>query len=499
MRRIVRYTMMILVLVGITYGVYTLITRSTAEQEVVMIQDEAVVELGDLTVTVNAIGTVLPARQVPLLFELAAPVNEVLVEEGQIVRAGDVLARLDLGDLSVILQNAEIAYELQQIAYNALTTPPREEDIAVAQAALNAARAAAGAAYQTDPNAAEIARLQAEIARNQLWQTQLQRDQTLTPRPSASIDISPLIPDRVDVPPDVIDDINARLNEVFPLPSAPPLNQSQIVQIQAGVEQSEYGVQIAEANLQRALNAGPDLAALSAASAQIVMAEERLNRLLNGPSETELQMAQIELERARLAVEQARANIKRAELVAPFDGVVAQNNLVVGELPPSQSPALLLIDASAFYVDLSIDETDIVDVQVGQPVSLAFDALPGAAITGSITRVAQTPTPVGQVVTYLARVTLDPTNEPIRVGMNVTATIVVKELQNVLTLRNRFVHIDRTTQEAFVTVQRGERQFEEVRVVLGLRNETDSQIISGLEAGQRIVLLPRESLIPGIR
>jgi HlyD family secretion protein len=178
-------------------------------------------------------------------------------------------------------------------------------------------------------------------------------------------------------------------------------------------------------------------------------------------------------------------------LTAPFDGVIAVNNLRVGELPPQTQPAMLLTDLSEYYVDLAIDETDIVNVEVGQPVELRLDALPDAEIVGRVTNVAVSPTIAGQLVTYRVRVTLDPTDEPVRIGMSATATIVVNEVDETLVLPNRFIRIDRTTQEAYVTIEREPGLFEEISVVLGARNETESEIISGLQAGQRVVLLPR--------
>jgi multidrug efflux pump subunit AcrA (membrane-fusion protein) len=173
---------------------------------------------------------------------------------------------------------------------------------------------------------------------------------------------------------------------------------------------------------------------------------------------------------------------------------VAQSNLSAGEPPPSGTGAIELLDNSTYYVSLAIDETEIAAITVGQPVALAIDALPEATVTGHITRVAQTPTQFGQVVAYMAEVELDPTMEPVRIGMNTTATIKVQELSNILVLRNRFIRIDRATQQAYVTIQRENGVFEEVEVTLGLRNATYSEISSGLEAGQRVVLLPRGEL-----
>jgi HlyD family secretion protein len=410
---------------------------------------------------------------VKLAFELSAPVLEIFVREGQPVAAGTVLARLDVPDLETALQNAQIALDLQQISYNTLLAPPREVDIEVARAAVTAAQASVSAAAQgANANQVEIARLQAEIARNRLWQQQLQRDQRLTP---------PEIPEAVPGVPQRL---------------PPVASPQEIAQMESSLSQADYEVLIADANSEAAANRGPDVGSLSSANAQLISANAQLDRLLNGPSELDVRMAENDLQRAQLAVDQARANLSRAVLVAPFDGIIAKNNLVIGELPPQT--AFELIDASSYYVDLAIDETDIVRIETDQPASLALDALPETRVQGTVTRVAQTPTLTGQVVTYLTRVTLAPTFEPIRVGMNATATIVVDDLQDVLTLRNRFIRIDRTTQQAFATIQRSDGQFEEVKIELGLRNETHSQVLSGLEAGQRVVLLPRESLIPGV-
>jgi HlyD family secretion protein len=439
-----------------------------------VIQDETLVEVGDLNVTVSATGVVAPARQVTLQFELSAPVKEVLVRAGQPVRAGEVLARLDVADLEASLESTRLALDLQQIAYDALSAPARDVDIAAAQATLDAAWAQVNAANASAPDATrqEIARLQTELARNRLWQQQLQLDDRLNPP---------------DPPPGV------------PLNMIPVLPDDQRQQIESGLRQADYEVQIAAANQDGLAAQGPDIGSLSSASAQVVSAQAQLDRLLDGPSDIDLSMAELELERAQMALALAESNLNRAVLVAPFDGIAAQVNLTVGELPPSgvSGGAVELIDTSSYYIDLSVDETDVVAVATGQPAALAFDALPEARISGTVTRIAPTPTRVGQVVTYTTRVTLDPTLEPVRAGMNATATVIVEQLENVLLLRNRFIRIDRSTQEAFVTIQRPDGRFEEVQVELGLRNDTHSEIISGVTAGQRVVLLPRESLIPG--
>lgn len=454
MRRIIRILITVVVLSVVAILALQIIqyqqTTTVAQTAEVVIEDETIVQSDDLVVTVSGTGSITPAQQASLSFELSAPVKTILVQEGTVVAAGDVLAELDTVDLEAALVDAQIAFEGQQASYNALTATPRDVDIAAAEAALNAALAQAGAApLGASDSDLEIARIQAEIARNQLYQQQLQRD----------------------------------------LMGGGPDN------VTTEVKLAEDQVELADITETGVENQPADVAGLSSANAQIVAAQVRLDRLVNGPTELELAIAGTQLEIARQAIDQAELTLSRAVLVAPFDGIVTRLNLVVGEVPP-QEATLQMVDLSSYYVDVAVDETDIVNIHVGQLVDLALDALPGTDIRGQVTRVAQTPNRSGQLVTYTVRVTLDATQEPIRAGMSATAIIVISELRDVLVLPNRFIRIDRTTQQAYVSVANDDGTFMDVPVILGVRNETESQIVSGLVAGQRVVLFPRGTFNP---
>jgi HlyD family secretion protein len=508
MTRLLHKLVILVVLVGLVVVVThalgvtprQLIGNNEEERQDIVVA-RAVVETGDLTVTVSATGSVAPARQVPLAFELSAPVIEVLVETGDVVSAGDVLARLDTFDYEAAVLDARSGLELQQLAFDALIAPPRDVDVAVAEAALRAAQASYNAAAQSGPDSGqvEIARLQAELARNQLWQSQLQRDLSgagTAALPGFSADDLPaVITD--NVPQDDLDNALENLNTLLG-GFGMPVNPLQSVQTELGLTTQEYSIDIADANFAAILERGPDLSSLNSANAARIQAQIALNRLQDGASEHDRQLASIELQRAQLAVEQAELVLRRAQLIAPFDGVIAQNNLRIGQPPPVESPAMLVMDTSSYIVELPVDETEIVNVREGQRVQLILDALPDAQIGGIVEKVALTPTRIGQLVTYLVQVRLDPTEHPVRASMSATARIATQELTDVLLVPNRFVRIDRTTQTAFVTIERDDGRYEEVQVELGVRNEMSSQVLSGVDAGQRIVLLPRATLIPGV-
>ena len=430
--------------------------------------DQTVVTIDDLLVTVNATGEIEPLRVVPLGFGMGGVVSEILVTEGQIVQEGDILARLDARELELTVRSAEIALQQQQVRFEQLTAPAREEDIAVAEAALDAAQASANAAYASAPSANDIAlaQLQTELARNQLWQAQIQRDQALATNPEF------------------------RFSET----NDP---ETQAAQLNSGLEQADIGIAIAETNLQGTRSDGPDLSRLGQANASIVQASIQLDNLVNGPDAHDIRMVEIALENSELAVEKARLQLDETVITAPFDGVITANNLVLGALPPTGQPAFELADASEFVVKLMIDETDVVQLNTGLPVTFDLDALPEAGITGTIDRVSLMPVQAGAVPVYEAEVTLDPTLEPIRVGMSTTASIILDEITDAVVVPNRFVRLDRATQQATVTVLDENNRTREVVVTLGARNDTHSQILSGVEAGQQIVLVDSTSLPDG--
>lgn len=438
----------------------------------ITIEDQVVVGTTDLIVTVSATGAITPVEQLALTFDFSAPVREILVKEGQLVKAGDVLARLDSPDLENALANAQLGLTAQQVSYDALTRPAREVDIAVAEAAVAAAQAqAASASLGADPEQIEIARLQAELSRNQLWQAQLQRDLPAAAAQQAA-------------------DQAGALGFTVNIPQTNPADN-----VTNAITQAQNGVALADVNVSGVANTPADVGTLAGANAQLVAAQNQLDLLMNGATDLQLQIAQTQLQIALLGIKQAENALNRAILIAPIDGIVAKNNLVVGEAPP-QGAAMSIIDSSAYYVDVAVDETDIVSVAVGQDVTLRLDALPDTRISAKVTRVALTPIRIGQLVTYTVRVTLDPTEAPIRAGMTTTATITVNQLNDVIALPNRFIRIDSVSQQAYVTVQEATNEFTEIPVTLGVRNDSQSEIVSGLTVDQTVVLIPRASFNP---
>src|SRR5512138_369429 len=106
---------------------------------------------------------VIEARRVPLAAQIGGQIQTVLVEEGQQVRAGQVLAQIDTALLQAQLEQAQAAVGVAEANLAQLKAGTRPEDIAAAQATVDQARAVRDGAAQGYENAVKILKNPQEI------------------------------------------------------------------------------------------------------------------------------------------------------------------------------------------------------------------------------------------------------------------------------------------------------------------------------------------------
>jgi len=179
-------------------------------------------------------------------------------------------------------------------------------------------------------------------------------------------------------------------------------------------------------------------------------------------------------------------------LTAPFAGVIAAVNIQANAQPPAGQPAISIVDDTAFYVDVTIDETDIGKVQVAMPVSVTLDAYPDINLTGVIESIAPAATTAGGVIAYPVRVRLHPTTAAaVRDGM--TASIVVRTdfITDVLLAPNWAVRTDQASGEIYAYIMQNAMP-QRVTLTLGKRSDTAVEISSGLTESDTVVLLVEE-------
>ncbi len=403
----------------------------------------------NINLGISGTGEVKAARDASLVFRVPGTVAEVLVKEGDVVTEGQVLAILDTRALDLDIKRAEAALSSVEAQQQGLTEGPRAADIAAANAQVRQAEAAL-AQLQAGPKEQDLASAQAALTaaqaqlqstRNQLstakTNTQLQMEQAANAVRNAQDAYSRIYWDNrraeeqlakfgQELPQAAKDQEAAALRAVENAETA--LEQAKLAYEQAqkaeitGIQAVEQQVTQAQANVER-LQLPPDRDRLAQARAALDQARAARARL--NPDPTNAQEAQVAaaVSQAQVGLELAKLQREFAELRAPFDGVVARVNIDPGD--PSNTgtlPAISVIDVSKLHVDVPISDVDIAKVALDQQATLYTEALPGQVFTGKVSYIAPTATVVGNVRSFLVRITLD-SQEGLRAGMGIRVEI----------------------------------------------------------------------------
>lgn len=209
------------------------------------------------------------------------------------------------------------------------------------------------------------------------------------------------------------------------------------------------------------------------------------------------------IEQALAKVNVTQAELGRTVLVAPFDGIVAD---IVGELgeyttpsPPGVAtpPAIDLIDDACLYVEAPMDEVDAPKIRIGQPVRISLDSLPNEIFHGTVKRVAPYIVAVEkQARTVDIEVSFDDTVQDKQLLVGYSADVEV-----ILDTRNNVLRVPTTALldgNRVLIYQADTQRLVEKQIQVGISNWAYSEVLSGLEEGDRIVSsLEREGIKAG--
>jgi len=205
-------------------------------------------------------------------------------------------------------------------------------------------------------------------------------------------------------------------------------------------------------------------------------------------AEASWEIAKLNLRIAKLNLESAKLNLEKAVITAPFDGVVAGITITEGEeisTAALATPAISLVDTSEIEMQGYIDELDVASVKLGQAANITLDALPDEQVTGSVTFISPISTVRAGIVSYATTVTLENPSAKLKDGMSATAEVVVERRDNVLLIPNTV--IEGTLQNPMVVVLVDGQQ-EERQITLGLSDGFNTEVLSGLEEIEEVVV-----------
>jgi len=240
-------------------------------------------------------------------------------------------------------------------------------------------------------------------------------------------------------------------------------------------------------------------------SAQSVVSADSVDRLQSvyDLSMGDCKATEAEIARARAVADVARAALKKTVIRAPFDGIVAEMKVEVGEwitpAPPMiQIPTLIdLIDTTAMYVSAPMDEVDSARIQVGQRAKVTLDPYPGRSWPGRVVRIAPYVVDVeSQNRTVEIEVEIDDAAFAARLLPGLSADVEV-----VLDVREKVLRVPTSALlEGGKVLVLADGVLLEKRVEPGVRNWDFTEVRSGLDEGEQIVVsLDKSEVKAGVR
>lgn len=469
-----------------------------------------IVSRGTLAATVSATGSVTSVTDLALSFSVSDVLRTLKVKVGDVVKKGDVLMTLDNRDEQASLTTAQGALQSAQAAYKKLVDGTSNEEITVAQVALdnaksdlirteqeqqqlvdNAYRAllnSTPAAISTNSNSSSAITSPTISGTYTATQTG-QYTISLYSSGSGSYFSSSGLETASGAASTSVVPLGTRgLFIQFPANFSVNANDSWIVEI-PNKKASDYG-----ANNNAYLAAlETKTSAIRAAEALVSTREAELNLKLAKARPAELELAQADILSAKGKVDAAQVAYDNTILRAPADGTVTAVDVKIGELVKPQEVVATLQDTTNVYVEANINEANIAILKPGQKVALTFDALgPEITTDASIYEIEPAATITDGIVNYKIKVSVTDASL-VKPGMTANLKIFAGEKADVVKIPKTAIKQNAAGKKVVqVITDENRNTTREQEVTTGFVGDNNQvEITSGLFGGERIVVLEK--------
>lgn len=263
----------------------------------------------------------------------------------------------------------------------------------------------------------------------------------------------------------------------------------------------ESGKPVKAGQLLLSLDSSVEKANLRASQAKLPAAKAKFDRFQNlyktsSISKEQLDEAEAAYRSLEADIESLKATIARREVRAPFSGVVGLRNVFLGQYLQPGTDIVRLEDTSVMRLRFTVPQTDISKIKLGQIIKINVDAYPQTQFDGHITAIE----PAVNYQSGLIQVQADiPNNDgQLRSGMFARASIILPTVQNQIVVPQSAISFTLYGQNVYVLKESEEtdkegkkvmvKRAKQVVVKAGERRGNDVHVLSGIQAGDEIVL-----------
>lgn len=215
-------------------------------------------------------------------------------------------------------------------------------------------------------------------------------------------------------------------------------------------------------------------------------------------TQLDIQTKELAVTKAQNALQDAKDALADYTVRAPFDGVIAVLDAKLGDM--ASSTAVATIVTTHQLADISLNEVDVAKIALGDKATLTFDAVDGLSIAGVVNEIDTVGTVTQGVVNYAVQIGFDTQDPRIKPGMSVGAAIITDVETDALLVPNGAVktkngssYVQVFTPPLGAASENGQGIISaitpgQVPVTIGLSNDTSTEITSGVNEGDQVVL-----------
>ncbi|HEY5192929.1 MAG TPA: efflux RND transporter periplasmic adaptor subunit [Solirubrobacteraceae bacterium] len=475
--------------------------------------------------TVSGSGNLQPASQLNLGFKRSGTVTNIYVTQGEYVTEGRLLATLDPQSAEVTLEQAKAA--LQSAEANLVKEEETDGESATGSGSSGVGGTETAAAASVRPESAVDIRVSAKAA------TAVARGAShgaipvaATPAATAPTGSGPTTTTPAATPPAIAPSTTPTATRTPGMSTVPTTTPSK-APTSSSPSRSTKGRQEGEST---GASSSPSSSTRSSSSSSSSKSSSSSSgsTLSTATREANLASARAAVKSDQLTVQSDEKAVGDTKLYAPQDGTIVSLSGQVGEVvsgsgttkassnssssssgsgssatggtsaagrsatgssssssssgssDSSSTAFAVLSDLSSMQLVVALSESEIGNVKVGQIATVTVEALEGRKLAAHVSEVATLSTSSSGVVSYDVTFQLDQMESKLKPGMSATAEVVVKQAEGV-NVPTSAIAADS------VTVARGSKDVRQ-RVVTGLAGNTSTIVLSGLKAGETVVL-----------
>ena len=475
----------------------------------------AIVERGSIREEVSVTGKIEAIESINLSFRATGNVSQVLIETGDVVKKGQILASLENNDLWAQLKQVQANLEAEEAKLEELKKGTREETVNIKQIELSKTEQDLSNYYQDAFNSLNDVYSKAEEA------IKIDIKDIFLGAEAASsyvLNFDSCVPSEISSDVGYLRLISERELKEWK-------SEISILNIYSSREELDLATKNAKAHLlvlknffeklgnvlladcsysnsyldihRVNANHGKNLIISAITSinnleqdiiSQKLLVEKtqnELNLLLSGSTKEEIMVQEAKVKSAQANVSNYYALIEKTIIRAQIDGFIAKKEIKKGEVVLANVSVISLMSEKGLQIKTYVPEVDVSKVKVGDSVLIILDAFPRDEFLGEIIYIDSAETIIDGVVYYKVKSTINTNDTNVKSGMTADIVIITDTKEDVLIIPRRAVIEKDGKNMVRIPVN---ADFEEIEVSTGLvGSDGNIEIISGLKEGDKVI------------